>query len=185
MPHARTHDHSLSLFPNKDHDHSDCSSNLMSFAEQYCDKKGLRLTKLRRDILREVAASHKAIGAYQLLDNLAANGKKLAPISVYRSLDFLQEAGLIHRLESTNSYFACQRNFEDDERACTNEPLLFLICDECGTIGEVDGKAIESLIGEVTKETEFAVESSQLEIRGMCRLCQQSEAKGTDEAQHG
>lgn len=178
MPHNHAHDHTLSLFPTDDHDHSDCTSNLMSYAEQYCEQKGLRLTKLRRDILREIAASHKAIGAYQLLDSLAASGKKLAPISVYRSLDFLQDAGLIHRLESTNSYFACQRNFEDDERACTNEPLLFLICDDCGTIGEVDGAAIEGLIGDVTSKAQFAVERSQLEIRGMCLSCQQSETPG-------
>jgi len=172
-----------SLFPQHDHDHSDCTTNLMKFADRYCEQKGLRLTKLRRTVLEQVAANHKAIGAYQILDNLATDGQKLAPISVYRSLEFLQEAGLIHRLESTNSYFACQRNF-DDELAENNaaplgkcsetSPLVFLICEECGVIGEVGGGSIDSLITTVATTQKFKVDRSQLEIKGVCHTCQDS-----------
>ena len=36
-------------------------------------------------------------------------GTRLAPISVYRALDALLEAGVVHRLESKNAYFACSR----------------------------------------------------------------------------
>lgn len=161
-----------SLFPNQDHDHSACEDNLMQYAENLCERMGLRLTKLRRDVLHEVAANHKAIGAYQILDNFAARGKKLAPISVYRSLDFLHEAGLIHRLESSNGFFACQRNFEAQEPCGIKEPLVFLICDECGTIGEAAGKSLEPLIANFGEESDFATGRSQLEIRGVCRLCQ-------------
>ncbi len=172
-----------SLFPQHDHDHSDCTSNLMKFADLYCQQAGLRLTKLRRTVLEKVAASHKAIGAYQILDNLAADGQKLAPISVYRSLDFLQEAGLIHRLESTNSYFACQRNFDDDltnnnpislNKCSETSPLVFLICDNCGAIGEVEGASIEPLIETVANSEKFKVKHSQLEIKGTCTSCQAS-----------
>lgn len=162
---------SLPLFPNHDHDHEDCTSNVMNFAESFCQKAGLRLTKLRRDILEEIAASHKAIGAYQIIDNLAAQGTNLAPISVYRSLDFLQEAGLIHRLESINSYFACQRNFEDNDSCCVAQPLVFLLCDECGTIGEVECAELKGLIGNLVRGNDFVMERAQLEIKGLCRLC--------------
>lgn len=172
-----------SLFPKHDHDHNDCTANLMNFADRFCQHAGLRLTKLRRTVLQQIAASHKSIGAYQILDNLAEEGQKLAPISVYRSLDFLQEAGLIHRLESTNSYFACQRNFDEDidadlgqtlNKCCDVEPLVFLICDECGTIGEVDGSSLQALIETIAKPADFEVERSQLEIKGLCSLCQTS-----------
>lgn len=161
-----------SLFPGKDHDHSKCAHNLMHYAEQYCERAGLRLTRLRRDVLSEVAASHKAIGAYQILDNFAGQGRKLSPISVYRSLDFLQEAGLIHRLESTNAFFACQRNFDKGDDCCGSAPLVFLICDECGTIGEVDGQPISSVIDRFASDSGFETERSQVEIKGICRLCQ-------------
>ncbi len=172
-----------SLFPQHDHDHSGCTTNLMKFADRYCQQAGLRLTKLRRTVLEQVASSHKAIGAYQILDNLAADGQKLAPISVYRSLDFLQEAGLIHRLESTNSYFACQRNFDDEldqespstlHKCSEASSLVFLICEECGVIGEVEGASIGALISTVANSEMFKVDRSQLEIKGTCQTCQNS-----------
>lgn len=175
-----------SLFPQHDHDHSDCTANLMKFADRYCQQNGLRLTKLRRMVLEQVAANHKAIGAYQILDNLQAEGHKLAPISVYRSLDFLQEAGLIHRLESTNSYFACQRNFDEGDREneeqlfkrCSKvDPLVFLICEDCGTIGEVEESSLVNLINSVASANHFDVERSQLEIKGTCTSCQNSSLK--------
>ena len=168
-----------SLFPQHDHDHSGCTTNLLKFADRYCQQAGLRLTKLRRTVLEQVASSHKAIGAYQILDKLAADGQKLAPISVYRSLDFLQEAGLIHRLESTNSYFACQRNFDDGNpstlhKCSETSSLVFLICEKCGVIGEVEGTSIEALISNVANAQTFKVDRSQLEIKGTCHTCQNS-----------
>lgn len=172
-----------SLFPKHDHDHSDCTSNLMKYADRYCKETGLRLTKLRRTVLEQVADSHKAIGAYQILDKLAANGLKLAPISVYRSLEFLQDAGLIHRLESTNSYFACQRSFEDElagnnqiplNKCCDASPLVFLICEDCGIIAEVEGALIKTFIETVATAEKFEVKRSQLEIKGTCMTCQTS-----------
>ena len=170
-----------SLFPSHDHDHNDCATNLMTFAERYCQHAGLRFTKLRRMVLEQIAASHKAIGAYQILDNLQAEGLKIAPISVYRCLDFLQEAGLIHRLESTNAYFACQRTFDDQydtgiaeiASKCSNvDPLVFLICEDCGIIGEVEESSLINLINSVAGANEFDVERSQLEIKGICKSCQ-------------
>ncbi len=175
-----------SLFPQHDHDHSGCTSNLMKFADRYCKQAGLRLTKLRRSVLEQVAASHKAIGAYQILDNLAADGQKLAPISIYRSLDFLQEAGLIHRLESTNSYFACQRNFDEDltglksleKHKCSSKaPLVFLICEDCGIIAEIEDTPIDDIIQSVVRNEDFLVDRSQLEIKGICSSCQNSQIK--------
>ncbi len=163
------------LFPKADHDHAHCTKTLIEFAEHYCSTEGLRFTRLRRDVLCEVAASHKAIGAYQILDNFAAQGRKLSPISVYRSLDFLQEAGLIHRLDSTNSYFACQRPLEADQACCTNHPLVFLVCDDCGTIGEVDGAPLAPLIERFAAHGDFESSQGQLEIKGLCRFCQQAD----------
>ncbi len=166
---------SNAIFPHADHDHAHCSKTLIEFAEHYCNREGLRFTRLRRDVLCEVAASHKSIGAYQILDNFAAQGRKLSPISVYRCLDFLRQAGLIHRLESTNSYFACQRPLETDQACCSNHPLVFLVCDECGTIGEGDGASLAPLIERFAKHVDFHSTHGQLEIKGLCRFCQQAD----------
>ena len=90
------------------HDHGVCVETLLDRARQTFGDKGLKLTTLRLNVLAEIAASHDAMGAYDVIARLAAKtGAKLAPISVYRAIDALLEAGLVHRLESKNAYFAC------------------------------------------------------------------------------
>ena len=162
------------LFPAHDHDHDTCTQSLIAHVEKACAQRGLRLTPLRREVLFEVAASHKAIGAYQILENFAERGKHLAPISVYRCLEFLQKAGFIHHLPSKNSYFACQRSFTKTDEGCGVDPLVFLICSSCGVIGEVDGQGMENLVTDYATARGFQKTQSQLEINGLCPRCQQT-----------
>ncbi len=166
------------LFPDLDHDHEVCTQSLLALAEHRCKARGLRLTSLRRAVLLEVAASHKAVGAYDILDKFADRGQKVAPISVYRSLEFLQEAGFIHRLSSLNAYFACQRSCSCDETSSLSRPLVFLICDECGVIGEADGDHLTNLVTTYATEGSFQNIHSQLEISGLCPICQKSPEDG-------
>ena len=170
------------LFPDLDHDHELCTQSLMALAERQCEAQGLRLTSLRRAVLSEVASSHKAVGAYEILDNFANRGKKVAPISVYRSLDFLQEAGFIHRLSSLNAYFACQRSCSCDAASHSTQPLVFLICNDCGVIGEADGDHLSDLVTAYADEGNFQNTQSQLEIGGLCPLCQNTANDGTSRA---
>ena len=168
------------LFPNPNHNHRYCKSRILAHAEAYCTANGLRFTKLRSDVLMEVAENHKAIGAYQILEKFAERGRVLSPISVYRTLDFLQTAGLIHRLESTNAYFACQRHLDGsphetfDKNTCgSSDTLIFLICGECGTIGEVHNDGLSKLIPQITDLSDFEPQASQMEISGICRICRE------------
>ena len=72
-------------------------------------ERNIRFTDLRRKVFEEIASTQASVGAYEVLDRLAKKGTRLAPISVYRALDALLEAGVVHRLESKNAYFACGR----------------------------------------------------------------------------
>ncbi len=96
--------------------------------------KGLKLTPLRQSVFQEIAASHKAIGAYDVLDRLAAKGERLAPISVYRAIDALVAAGIVHRFESRNAFFACHAGHDMRQ--------LVLACETCGRVAEVDGDKV-------------------------------------------
>lgn len=70
--------------------------------------QGLRLTSGRRAILDLLCAEGKPMGAYDMIEKLVAQGgKRLAPISAHRALDFLLDNGLAHRLSSKNTYLAC------------------------------------------------------------------------------
>jgi Fur family zinc uptake transcriptional regulator len=79
-----------SVFPAPDHDHARCSADAITHAEALCAERGERLTPMRRRVLEILAASHKPLGAYEIMDQVARSGPRPAPITVYRALDFLR-----------------------------------------------------------------------------------------------
>lgn len=128
--------------------------------------RGLRLTAGRRAILDLLCAEVKPLGAYDMIEKLAAQGgKRLAPISVYRALDFLLENGLVHRLSSRNAYLACGHSHG------ANEPLVFLICDSCGVVSERTSAALGHDIEAIANENGFARRGQVVEITGQCAAC--------------
>lgn len=155
-------------FPALDHDHRLCVTKAIKAAERYCTQAGVRLTTLRHRVLELVWASHQPVGAYHLLEQLNQEGRKAAPPTVYRSLDFLLEQGLIHRIASLNAFVGC------------NHPGLehtaqFFICDRCGQAAELEDAAIDTAIARDAERLGFRVQKRTIEVAGTCPLCQARE----------
>ena len=93
--------------PVAQHDHADCVAEAILTAELLCRDRGLRFTAIRRRVLELVWDSHKPIGAYDILEILGKESSSAAPPTVYRALEFLIEAGLVHRLDSLNAFIGC------------------------------------------------------------------------------
>ncbi len=163
MYHARM-DVEATATPHTEHDHERCVSDALERAEAICEQRGLRLTTLRRHVLELVWAGHKPVGAYDVLKALAGAGRKAAPPTVYRALDFLMEAGLVHRLDSLNAYIGCP----DPAHAHSGQ---FLICRECQRVIELDAGAINARIEQAAAEAGFRAEQQMLEVRGVCDVC--------------
>lgn len=126
-------------------------------------------------MLEEIAASHSAVGAYEVLDRLARSGRRLAPISVYRAIDALVEAGLVHKLETRNAFFACHSSHLRDRGH------LVLACDRCGTVAEVPGTTAFASIMAAAEAIDFRVSHAVVEVRGVCRHCHNAPDAGSDE----
>lgn len=153
-------------FPDPLHDHAPCLADMLGRAESTFKTKGLRLTPLRRLVLQEVAGSHTAVGAYDVLDRLARKGeRRLAPISVYRALDSLVEAGIVHRLESRNAFFACHVSHSGDRRQ------IVLACDTCAAVAEVPGEQVFVDINTAAAATGFHLSRAMVEVIGTCGRC--------------
>lgn len=136
----------------------------MSSAEALCRERGLRLTAIRRRVLTLVWESHQPAGAYDILERLREEGRNAAPPTVYRALEFLIEAGLVHRLDSLNAFVGCP----DPDRSHTGQ---FLICRECRTVAELDDTDISRLVAVKAKELGFTAVHQMLEIQGLCAQC--------------
>jgi Fur family zinc uptake transcriptional regulator len=154
-----------SVFPAPDHDHDRCSTDAMSHAEKICTARGQRLTMIRRQVLQALLSSHKPLGAYEIIDVLATAGGRPAPITIYRALDFLRENGLVHRLESRNSFMACIHNHD------TNALMIFLICENCGAVGEAPSEAAAQMLRSAARSAGFTPKTPVIEIAGICKHC--------------
>jgi Fur family transcriptional regulator, zinc uptake regulator len=153
-----SHDHS--------HDHGRCVATLLDRARHSFDEQGLRLTALRQRVLEEIAASHDAMGAYDVLDRLSRRtGERLAPISVYRAIDALLQTGLVHRLESRNAYFACHAPHVDRQRH------MALVCDACAKVVELPAAILYDSIDAASDANGFQLKSAVAEGSGLCAAC--------------
>ncbi len=136
-------------------------------------ERNLRFTELREQVFSEIAATNGAIGAYDILDRLSDKGTRLAPISVYRSIDALLDAGVIHRLESKNAYFACRRH----EHGKQGRPI-FLACERCGSVTEAEAQGVFDLINQVARGQDFEAKVKFVEVSGICSRCAGGSPRG-------
>lgn len=148
---------------------------MLTRADRLFAARGLRLTPLRRRVLEKIAGSHTAVGAYDLLDRLARPGeRRLAPISVYRALDSLVEAGIVHRLESRNAFFACHVPHTADRHQ------VVLACETCATVAEIPGEAIFKGIATMARAAAFRTDRTLVEVIGACARCSAAREASAD-----
>jgi Fur family zinc uptake transcriptional regulator len=139
--------------------------NQVEKARKFCEDKGARFTHLREKVYELLLEEQGAVGAYELLDALKLTESGAKPATVYRTLDFLLEFGLIHRLESTNAFVACH-HFD------CNHPVQFLICDNCGEVQEIQSIGLKETLDKQAESRGFSVIKQTIEAHGTCSTCQ-------------
>ena len=139
----------------------------MAVAEAQCLEHGRRLTPIRRHVLGVLLGSHQPLGAYEIMERLAPQGPRPAPITVYRALEFLRDNALIHRIESRNAFVACVHNHAGAES------VVFLICERCGAVGEAPGGSVADALKASSRAAGFSPKSPLIEIAGICSHCRE------------
>ncbi|MEZ9903069.1 Fur family transcriptional regulator [Vibrio breoganii] len=142
---------------------------IIEHATAKCKQNGGQLTEKRKKILLCLTGTQKALSAYEVADLYKEQyGQSMSPMSVYRILDFLQEQGLIHRLQIANKYISCMHI----TCAHSHETAQFLICSNCFKVKEVsiDPTLISELRQNVA-DAGFVFASQQLEVNCLCEDC--------------
>jgi len=158
--------------PPHTHPHADIASAL-DRAESMTQARGLRLTPVRRRALQILLEGPGALGAYDVLARLSADGFGSQPPVAYRALDFLVEHGLAHRLRRINAFTACTHPGEDHHAA-------FLICRICKRVEELHAEHLRATLITDARRAGFEVERTSLEASGLCPDCK---SDATTEAQ--
>ena len=146
--------------------------DVIAQAQKVCRNNGARLTTLRKQILKLVWQHGKPIGAYALMEQLEQSSHRdnVAPPTVYRSLDFLLEQGLIRKIHSQNTYVACCSPIH-------KQGDIMFLCDQCGTAIEVLNNSIQQAINLSASQHKFKVQTQVFEIKGLCHECKIGAAK--------
>jgi len=147
------------------HDHDHCVHSALTEADTLCARQGVRLTALRKRVLELVWQSHKPLGAYDILATLSEqDGRRAAPPTVYRALDFLLENGLVHRIASLNAFIGCSHPEHPHQGQ-------FMICRNCHTAIELENKAVTEAIVAAAAGIDFQAETRTVEVVGICAPC--------------
>jgi len=157
MVHAHAHSHANTPCSPQD------VETFLAEAEALAAQKGQRLTRIRRKVLQLLLESSEPAKAYDLLANLDGEGAAKPP-TIYRALDFLQDVGLAHKIESLNAYVACGHTSH-------SHSAVFLICDTCGSAEELHAVETSKALGQETAAAGFQLAHAVIEARGTCRKC--------------
>jgi len=153
------------------HDHTACRLDALDRARRLCADRSVRLTPLRERVLELVWSGHRPRGAYDLLAELAAaDGRQVAPLTVYRALDFLVEQGLVHRIESLNAFVGCP----DPGRSHAGQ---FLVCERCGNAEELTDAGVADAIAAAAAARGFSVTRQTVEMAGICPACRSADSQ--------
>ncbi|MEM7406744.1 MAG: Fur family transcriptional regulator [Pseudomonadota bacterium] len=152
------------VFHHHNHDHSVCVDDALAEARRLCSERSANLTPLRQRVLQIVWSGHRPLGAYDILAALNTDGKRAAPPTVYRALEFLLEHGLVHRLASLNAYAGCTNPGHGGQGQ-------FLLCTQCGHAAELVDGEVSAAIESAARRRDFQVSTHTVEIAGTCPNC--------------
>ncbi len=84
----------------------------------------------------------------------------------------MQGAGLVHRLESRNAFFACMTEHTADLQTIT------LVCEGCQRVIESDALDAFRAIGVSARASGFRVRNVVIEVSGICAECHEAKTRG-------
>jgi Fur family peroxide stress response transcriptional regulator len=129
-------------------------------------QSGLRLTHQRLEVAREIAWSNTHPEVEAIYHGVRERVPTISLDTVYRTLRALERLGLIRRLDALGGPVRYDAILE---------PHHHFICTRCGLIRDVDGTSFEGLDAPESAAELGRVESITVQLRGLCKSCQESE----------
>lgn len=125
---------------------------------------GYRLTELRRTVVEIMAESNRALSPLEVYDLARRQNASLGLVTVYRTLEKLEELGLIQRVHQPQG---CQAFIA----AFTGHQHLIL-CSRCGKVEFFTGDDLDALFNKIGHQTGYHVKDHWLQLFGVCSECQ-------------
>ncbi|MCU0881887.1 MAG: transcriptional repressor [Hyphomonadaceae bacterium] len=127
-------------------------------------RETLKLTSPRQKVFDVLRDAGRPLKPYDILRQLDQQGTPAHPPTIYRALDFLTTAGLVHRLDSAGAFVACNHGAH-------GATAMLLVCQTCGAVDECDGAPFLAGVQHESAKRGFKPDLRILEIRGSCQAC--------------
>ena len=126
-------------------------------------KQGYRLTEARRAVIETIAQSPRALSPADVYNLARENYPALGLVTVYRTLEKLEELHLVQRVHQEDSCNAYLPEAEGHQH--------LLICTECKKAVYFEGEDLDNFFGKVGKRHNFIVNNHWLQLFGICGDC--------------
>jgi len=130
----------------------------------HLQENGYRLTAARRAVVEAVQRSTRALTPVEVFDMARKKYRALGLVSVYRTLEKLEELHIIQRVHQPQG---CQAFIAASQ---SHEHLL--LCQNCGQVMFFEGDDLDALIKSISKKTGYKISEHWLQLFGLCQACQ-------------
>jgi len=124
---------------------------------------GYRLTGARRAVVEIIGTSQHALTPVEVYDAARDQYPALGLVTVYRTLEKLEELGLIQRVHQPQG---CQAFIMAGKG---HQHLL--LCSKCGKTILFDGDDLDQFIKSVARKTGYQINEHWLQLFGLCENC--------------
>jgi Fur family ferric uptake transcriptional regulator len=126
-------------------------------------ENGYRLTGSRRAVVEIVAASPRALTPLEVFDLARNTYPDLGLVTVYRTLEKLEELHLIQRVHQPKGCQAFVTASQGHQH--------LLLCQKCGTVTFFEGDDLENLFSAIAGRTGYQIQLHWLQLFGLCKDC--------------
>ncbi len=136
-------------------------------SEQWLEQlndNGYRLTRARRAVVETVARSSRALTPVEVYDAARKRYRALGLVSVYRTLEKLEELHLVQRVHQPQG---CQAFI-----AAGQGHQHMLVCQNCGRVTYFEGDDLKALMSRISSKTGYQIQEHWLQLFGLCEQCQ-------------
>jgi Fur family transcriptional regulator, ferric uptake regulator len=132
-------------------------------------EQGLRISAARRLVIEALFASRAPVSAEQIAAGLEGELPSSDIASVYRNLETLERAGLVHHFHAGHGpglYAPAARDGHE-----------YLACESCGRIEAIEPEHLEPARALIRDRFGFEARFSHFPIVGVCRRCKSRAAR--------
>lgn len=130
---------------------------------------GYRLTAPRKAIVETIATSQRVLNPFEVFELARAHYPKIGLVTVYRTIDKLEELDLIQRVHQPSGCQAFISAFSGHQH--------LIICQGCGQADFFSGETdkMDTLMAEIGEISGYKINDHWLQLFGLCQNCQSNE----------